>query len=163
MKHRQCRQSTAQHEPGATRLPGLLHRMRDAAAVSLRWVQRRAAAPSRTTPAIEDQLRALRPICSAQRMSTGTACGEPAVAVAEIHAIDGCDQVGLNPDGDLVETLCRGCLATVRWAVASYVADKRDGALECGTHPMCATCGRPTGYLRGVFSVRPLGQEGMPL
>ncbi|WP_231382484.1 hypothetical protein [Mycobacterium simiae] len=81
------------------------------------------------------------------------------MAMAEIHAIDGCDQMGLSPDGDLIETLCRACLATVRWAVASYVADKREGALRCGTHPMCATCGRPTGYLRGVFSVRPLANE----
>ena len=65
-----------------------------------------------TVPAIEDQLHTLQPICSAQRVSTGIACGAPAVAVAEIHAIDGCEQMGLSPDGDIVETLCQACLAS---------------------------------------------------
>ena len=41
-----------------------------------------------SVPAIEDQLLALQPICSAQRVSTGIICGAPAVAVAEIHAIE---------------------------------------------------------------------------
>ena len=111
-------------------------------------------------PAIEDQLHRLQPICSAQGLSTGITCGAPAVVVAEIHAIDGCDQMGLSPDGDLVETLCQGCLATVQWAMATYVGDKREMASGCGTHPLCATCGRPTGYLRSVFAVRPIGSEG---
>jgi hypothetical protein len=60
-----------------------------------------------TVAAIEDQLHTLQPICSAQRVSTGSTCGAPAVAVAEIHAIDGYNQMGLSPDGDLVETLCQ--------------------------------------------------------
>ena len=77
-------------------------------------------------------------------LSTGIACGAPAVAVAEIHAIDGCDQMGLSPDGDLVETLCQACLATVQRAMATYVGDKREMASRCGTHPVCTTCGRPT-------------------
>jgi len=111
--------------------------------------------------AIEDQLRALQPICSAHGVSTGIACGAPAVVVAEIHAIDECDQIGLSPDGDLVETLCQACLATVQWAMATYVGDKCEMASRCGTHPLCATCGRPTGYLRSVFAVRPIGSEGL--
>ena len=114
-----------------------------------------------TVRAIEDQLHALQPICSAQGVSTGIACGAPAVAVAEIHAIDGCDQMGLTPDGDVVETLCRACVATVQWAMATYVGDKREMASRCGTHPACSTCGRPTGYLRSVFAVRPIGPEGL--
>ena len=114
-----------------------------------------------TVPAIEDQLHALQPICSAQRVTTGVACGAPAVAVAEIHAIDGCDHMGLTPDGDLVETLCQACLATVQWAMATYVGDKREMASRRGTHPACTTCGRPTGYLRSVFAVRPFGPEGL--
>ena len=57
-------------------------------------------------PPIEDQLHTLQPICSAQRVSTDITCGAPAVAVAEIHAIDRCNQMGLGPDGDLVEMLC---------------------------------------------------------
>ena len=101
-------------------------------------------------PAIEDQLLALRPICSAQWVSTGITCGAPAVAVAQIHAIDGCDQMGLSPDGDLVETLCQDCVATVRWAMEIYVGDKR----EMAAHPVCTTCGRPTVYLHSVFAVR---------
>ena len=72
-----------------------------------------------TVPAIEDQLHALQPVCSAQGLSTGITCGAPAVAVAEIHAVDGCDQVGLSPDGDLVETLCQGCLARLRRAMGT--------------------------------------------
>lgn len=51
-----------------------------------------------TVQAIEDQLHTLQAICSAQRVSTGITCGAPAVAVAEIHAIDGCDQMGLSLD-----------------------------------------------------------------
>jgi hypothetical protein len=124
-----------------------------------------------TVPAIEDQLHTLQPICSAQRVSTGIACsaqrvstgitcGAPAVAVAEIHAIDGCKQMGLSPDGDLVETLCQACLAAVQRAMAAYVGDKREMASRCGTHQVCTTCGRPTRYLRSVFAVRPIGPEG---
>lgn len=114
-----------------------------------------------TVPAIEDQLHALQPICSAQGVSTAIACGAPAVAIAEIHAVDGCDQMGLTPDGDLIETLCEACLATVQWAMATYVGDKREVASRCGTHPTCATCGRPTGYLRSVFAVRSIGLDGL--
>ncbi len=113
-----------------------------------------------TVPAIEDQLHTLRPICSAQRVSTGIACGAPAVAVAEIHAIDGCEQMGLSPDGDVVETLCQACLVTVQRVMATYVGDKREMASRCGTHPVCSTCGRPTLYLRSVFAVRPIGSSG---
>ena len=107
-----------------------------------------------TVPAIEDQLHALQPICSAQRVSTGITCGAPAVAVAEIHAIDGCDQMGLSPDGDLVETLCQACLARLRRAMATYVGRTREMASRCGTHPVCTTCGRRTVYLQSVFTVR---------
>ena len=135
--------------------------MRDAAAFARRWAHRKADAAMDTVPAIEDQLHALQPICSAQRVSTGITCGAPAVAVAEVHAIDGCDQIGLTPDGDLVETLCHACLATVRWAMATYVGDKRETASRCGTHPVCSTCGRPTRYLSSVFAVRPIGPEGL--
>jgi hypothetical protein len=112
-------------------------------------------------PAIEDQLHALQPICTAQGFSTGITCGAPAVAVAEVHAIDECNQIGLSPDGDLVETLCQACLATVQWLMAAYVGHMREMASRCGTHPVCTTCGRPTGYLRSVFAVRPIGPEGL--
>ena len=114
-----------------------------------------------TVPAIEDQLHALHPICSAHWVSTDVICGASAVAVAEIHAIDECDQTGLTPDGDLVETLCQACLATVRSAMATYVGHTREMASRCGIHPVCITCGRPTGYLRSVFAVRPIGPEGL--
>ncbi len=163
MKRRQFQQSPAEHGSSAARTPRLLHRMRDAAAFARRWAHRKADAAMYTVPAIEEQLHALQPTCSAQRLSTGITCGAPAVAVAEIHAIDGCDQMGLSPDGDLVETLCQPCLATLRWAMTTYVGDKREMASRCGTtHPACSTCGRPTGYLRSVFSVRPIGPDGLP-
>jgi hypothetical protein len=87
-------------------------------------------------------------------VSTGITCGAPAVAVAEIHAIDGCDHMGLTPDGDLVETLCRACLASLRRAMATYVGDKREMASRYGARPVCTTCGRPTVYLHSVFAVR---------
>jgi hypothetical protein len=112
-----------------------------------------------TVPAIEDQLRTLWPICSAQRVSTGIACAAPAVAVAEMHAIDGCEQMGLSPDGDVVETLCHACLFTVQRAMATYVDDKREMAFRRGTQPVCSTCGRPILYLRNVFAVRPVGPK----
>lgn len=158
MKPRQFQRSPAEYGFHAARIPRLLHRMRDAA---FAWAHRTRDAAMETVPAIEDQLHALRPICSAQQVSSGIACGAPAVAVAEIHAIDGCDQMGLTPDGDLVETLCQECLATVRWAMATYVGDKREMASRCGTRPLCITCGRPTGYLRSVFAVRPIRPEGL--
>jgi hypothetical protein len=162
MKPRQLRRPPGEHDAGAVRTAWLLHRMRDAAACVRGWAHRKGDAIS-TVPAIEDQLHALQPICSAQGVSSGITCGAPAVAVAEIHAVDGCDQVGLSPDGDLVETLCQGCLATVQWAMATYVGDKREMASRCGSRPACATCGRPTGYLRSVFAVRPIGPEGLTL
>ena len=77
-----------------------------------------------------------------------------------IHAIDGCGQKGLSPDGDLIETLCQACLATAQWAMATYVGDKRKMASSrCGTDPVCSTCGRPARHLRSVFAVRPIGPE----
>ena len=114
-----------------------------------------------TVPAIEDQLHTLQPICSAQRVSTVITSSAPAVAVAEMHAIDECNQMGLSRDGTLVETLSQACLATVQWAMATYVGDKREMACRRGTHPVCSTCGRPTGYLRSVFAVRPIGPKGL--
>jgi hypothetical protein len=161
MKRRQFQRSPAEYGSGAARTPWLLHRMRDAAAFARRSPRRKGNAAMDAVPTIEDQLHTLQPICSAQRVSTGITCGAPAVAVAEIHAIDGCDQMGLSPDGDLVETLCQACLATVQRAMATYVGDKREMASRCGTHPVCSTCGRPTRYLRSVFAVRPIGPEGL--
>ena len=163
MNRRQFQRLPAEYGSGAARTPRLLHRMRDAAAFARRWTHRKGDAAMDTVPAIEDQLHALQPICSAQRASTGITCGAPAVAVAEIHAIDGCDQMGLSPDGDLVETLCQACLATLQWAMATYMGDEREMASRRGTHPVCTTCGRPTGYLRSVFAVRRIGPEGLAL
>ena len=160
MKRRQFQRSPAEYGSGAARTPRLLHRMRNAA-FARRWAPLKGDAAMHTVAAIEDQLHTLRPICSAQRVSTGIICGALAVAVAEIHAIDGCDQMGLTPDGDVVETLCQACLAAVQWAMATYVGDKCEMASRCGTHPVCSTCGRPTGYLRSVFAVRPIGPEGL--
>jgi hypothetical protein len=161
MKHRQFQRSPAEYGSGAARTPWLPHRMQAAAAFARRWVHRKGDGAMDTVPALEDQLQALQPICSAQRVSTGITCGAPAVAVAAIHAIDGCDHMGLSPDGDLVETLCQACLARLRRAMATYVGRTREMASRCGTQPVCTTCGRPTGYLRSVFAVRPIGPEGL--
>lgn len=160
MTPRHSQRSPADYGSGATRAPRLLHRMLDAA-IARRWPHRREDAAMDAVPTIEDQLHGLAPVCSAQRLSTGTTCGAPAVAVAEIHAIDGCDQIGLTPDGDLVETLCQACLATVRSAMAAYVGEEREMASRCGAHPACTICGRPTGYLRSVFAVRAIGLGGL--
>jgi hypothetical protein len=161
MKRRQFPGSPTEYSSDAARAPWLLDRMRDVAAYARRLVRRTRDAAMDTVPAIEDQLHTLQPICSAQRLSTGITCGAPAVAVAEIHAIDGCDQMGLSPDGDRVETLCQACLATVHWAMAAYVRDKRQMASRRGTHPVCSTCGRPIRYLRSLFTVRPIGPAGL--
>lgn len=160
MKRRQFQRSPAECGSGAARTPWLLHRVR-AAAFARRPAHRNGDVAIDTVAAIEEQLQSLQPICSAQRVSTGTACGAPAVAVAEIHAIDGCNQMGLSPYGDLVETLCQACLATVQQAMATYVGDKRETASRCGAHPVCSTCGRPTRHLRSVFAVRRIGPEGL--
>ncbi|OCB30438.1 phosphoenolpyruvate carboxylase [Mycobacterium malmoense] len=161
MKRRQFQRSSAEYAAGAARTPWLPHRIRDAAASARRWANRKGDAAMDSVPTVEDQLHALQPICSAQGVSTGIACGAPAVAIAEIHAVDGCDQMGLTPDGDLIETLCEACLAVVQWAMATYVGDKREVASRCGTHPMCTTCGRPAGYLRSIFAVRAIGLDGL--
>lgn len=158
MKGRQFQRSPAECGFGRPRTPRLLHRIRDVVFARCS-ANRKADAAFDTVPAIEDQLHMLWPICSAQQVSTGITCGAPAVAVAEIHAIDGCDQTGLSPDGDLVETLCHPCLFSLKRAMATYVGDKREMASRCGTHPVCSTCGRPTGYLRSVFAVRSIGSE----
>lgn len=159
MKHEQFQPSPAEYGSGVARAPWLLHRIRDAA-FARRSAPRTRNAAMDTVPAIEDQLHALQPICSAQWLSTGVICGAPAVAVAEVHAIDECNQIGLTPDGDVVETLCQACLATVRWAMATYVGHTRETASRCGTRPTCTTCGRPTPYLHSVFAVRPIRPEG---
>jgi hypothetical protein len=161
MKRRQFQRSPAEYGSGAARTPWLLHQMRGAAAFARRAAHRKGDAAMDTVPAIEDQLHTLQPICSAHRVSTGTTCGAPAVAVAEIHAIDGCNQIGLSPGGDVVETLCQACLAAVQCAMVTYVGDKREMGSRWGTHPVCSTCARPTRYLRSVFAVRPIGPEGL--
>ena len=161
MKRRQFPGSPTEYSSDATRTPWLLDRMRDAAALGRRSAHRKGDVAMDAVPAIEDQLRTLQPICSAQRVSSGIACGAPAVAVAEIHAIDGCNQLGLSPDDDVVETLCLACLASVQRAMATYVVDKREMASRRGSHPVCSTCGRLTRYLRSVVAVRPIGPEGL--
>jgi hypothetical protein len=160
MKRSQFQPSPAEYGSGAARTPWLPHRMWGAAAFARRWARRKGDAAMSTVPALEDQLLALQPICSAQRVSTGITCGAPAVAVAEIHAIDGCDHMGLTPDGDLVETLCRACLKTMQLAMATYVGDKREMASRSDTRPVCTTCGRSTAYLRSVFAVRSIRPKG---
>jgi hypothetical protein len=160
MKGRQFQQPPAEYGSGAARTPWLLNRIRGCAAFARRAVHRRDAAID-TVPAIEDQLQTLQPICSAQRVSTGVTCGAPAVSIAEIHAIDGCSQIGLSPAGDVVETLCQACLASLHRAMATYVSDKRVMASGRGAHPVCSTCGRSTRYLRSVFTVHPIETEGV--
>jgi hypothetical protein len=160
MKPRQFLRLPAEYGSGAARTPRLLHRMRGTA-FARRWAHRKGDAPLNAAPAIEDQLNALRPICRAQRVAPGITCGAPAVAVAEVHAIDECNQLGLSPDGDLIEPLCQACLSDVQWLMATYVGHMRETASQCGIHAVCTTCGRPTGYLRSVFAVRPIGPEGL--
>jgi hypothetical protein len=161
MKRRHYQRSPAEYNPGAARPTWLLHRVRAAATFARRSGHRKGDAAIRTVGAIEEQLHTLQPICSTQRVSTGSTCGAPAVAVAEIHAIDGSNQMGLSPEGDLVETLCQACLATLQRAIATYVGDKRETASRCGTHPVCSTCGRPSRSLGSVFAARPIGPEGL--
>jgi hypothetical protein len=158
---RQFKPPPTEFSIGAARTSWLPHRMREAAAFARGWAHRKGAGAMEVIPSIEDQLLALQPICSAQRVSTGITCGAPAVAVAEIHAINGCDQIGLSPDGDLVETLCQGCLTKLRRAMTTYVGEKRQMASRRGTRPECTTCGRPTVYLNSVFAVR-LIRSGLP-
>src|SRR5262249_6871459 len=93
MKRRQFQRSPAEYGSGAARTPRLLHRMRDAAAFSRRSAHRQGDAAMDAAPAIENQLHTLQPICSVQRVSTGISCGAPTVAVAEMHAIDECNQI----------------------------------------------------------------------
>src|SRR4051812_49754099 len=161
MKRRHYQRLPIGYSPGAARTTWLVNRVRAVATFARRSGHRKGDAAIGAVGAIEEQLRTLQPICSAQRVSNGSTCGAPAVAVAEIHAIDGCNQIGLSPEGDLVEMLCQACLAAVQCAMATYVGDKREMASRCGTHPGCSTCGRPTRYVRSVFTVRPIEPEGL--
>jgi hypothetical protein len=160
MKHHRIQRSPAEYATGTARTPPLLHRLWDAAASARRSAQRRTDDAKDTVAAIEAQLHGLQPICSAQRVPTGIACGAPAVAIAEIHAIDDCKQKGLSPDGNLVETLCQPCLTAVQLAMATYVDHTRQMASRRGAHPRCFTCGRPTEYLHSVLAVRPIERGG---
>ncbi len=119
MKSRQFQRSPAAYRSRTARTPRLLNRMGETAFA--RWAHRKGDSAMDAVPAIEDQLDALRPICTIRRVATGITCGAPAVAVAELHAIDECDQLGLSPDGDVVETLCQECLSDVQWLMATYV------------------------------------------
>lgn len=159
MKRRQDQQSPDRYGCDITRTSWLLHRIRDAAAFARRSARRNDAA-TETLLWVEHQLRTLQPVCSAQQATSGNTCGAPAVAIAEIHAVDGCDQIGLTPHGDIVETFCQECLNTVHTAMVAYVGDKRDMASRYGSHPVCSTCGRPTRYLHSVFNVRAIQSEG---
>lgn len=159
MKHRQFQRFPAQYGSGIERTAPLLYRIRDAATAAWRSAHRRADVAMDNVPAIENQLRALQSICRVQWTSTGITCGAPAVAVAEVHAIDECNQVGLTPDGALVHTLCQACLSTARWATTIYVDRTRELESRRDTQPVCTTCGRPTRYLRSVFAVSPIGPE----
>lgn len=163
MKRRPSERSPAEYGSGAGRTSRLLQRIWDAAAPARRWAYRNGDVAVDPAFGIEHQLNSLRPICTARGLSSDETCGAPAVAVADIHAVDGCDQMGLNPDGDLVEMLCQACLETVRWAMATYVDDRREIASRRGASPACATCGRPTGYLRSILAVRPIGVEWLVL
>lgn len=147
-------------DTGAGRIPRVLHNLRSAAA-SARRSRRCRHHETAAVPAIDEQLHSLRPACSAQRISSGISCGAPAVAVATIHAIDGCAQTGLSTHGDVVETLCAPCLTVLQQAMATYAGDKRVMATRRGTRPVCSTCGRHTGHLHCVFMVRPIGPAGL--
>src|SRR3954469_14130964 len=161
MKRPHYQRSPAEISPSAARTTWLLNRVRVVATFARRSGHRKGNAAVGAVGAIKQQLRTLQPICSAQRVSNGSTCGAPAVAVAEIHAIGGCNQIGLSPEGDLVEMLCQACLATLQRAMTCYVGDKRETASQCGTHPACSTCGRPSRSLGSVFAVRPIGPEGL--
>jgi hypothetical protein len=83
--------------------------------------------------------------------------------MAEIHAIDGCDPLGLTASGNLVETLCRPRLVSLQSAMAAYVGDEREVASLSGVCPVCRTCGRSTRDLPGVFAVSQLTGGASPL
>lgn len=160
VKPRQIQRCAAEYGFGAERITRLLHRLRGTT-FALRWAHRRTHAATGTVWPIEDQLNELQPICSAHLVSTGNTCGAPAVAIADVHAIDGCNQIGLSPDGDFVATLCQNCLSDVQWLMSKYVGHMRETASRCGIRPVCATCGRSTQYLRSVLAVRPIGPVGL--
>jgi len=162
MRRRQFQRSPAEYGSGVARTPSLLRRTRDVAAFARRSAHRKEDAAIDTVPAIEDQLRTLWPICSAQRVSTGIVCGAPAVAVAEMHAIDGCEtgahqrqepdsrvcgEEGFSARGaatcrsrrrrsDRRRTSCRSRRRTGRRASSSI---RRRSGRRCSSSPSC-TC-----------------------
>ncbi len=154
MKRRQFQRSPAEFSADAARTPWLPHRMRRPP--PLPGVGRIGKAVARWRLSRRSRINFSR--CGPSAAPSGCRPVLHAVRrrwlVAEVHAIDGCDHMGLSPDGDLVETLCQGCLARLRRAMATYVGDKREMASRRGTRPVCTTCGRPTVYLHSVFAVR---------
>jgi hypothetical protein len=153
MKPRQFQRSRAEYGSGAARTAWLPHRMRDVAAFARRWANRKGGAARDTVRAIEDQLHALQPICSAQRVPTGIICGGCCRDTRHRRWRPDGAQPRRRPRRDALPSLPGHC--------AMGDGDLRGRRTRDGVpmrHPPGVhTCGRPTGYLRSVFAVRPIG------
>jgi hypothetical protein len=109
-------------------------------------------------PDLAEQLKQLQPICTLRHQSLGYhECGRPAVAIVEVHATHQCTGPELTRDGGIVETLCAGCLATVRATLTQYAQRNSYLGAMVGAYPCCGTCGRPQVSLSALLTVQPIG------
>lgn len=76
----------------------------------------------------------------------GHTCTETAGWVVHIHAIDACNQPGLDPCGNRVEIRCGSCVARLRTEVGEKLA-----RLSPWGRPACQGCGAPIAAVSDVI------------
>lgn len=80
-------------------------------------------------------------------------CDRPADYIVEYHAIDHCLDDGTNALGNLVEIVCRNCLAFLQITIDIHI----DRLVSQGRELRCLTCGKPLAWSIDVLrSVLPL-------
>lgn len=82
-------------------------------------------------------------------------CHNPAALLAEVHAVDFCNQadsIELTPDGGTVGFFCVPCARRAHSGIADLL-EKRIRGLVRGARLQCETCGRPIAALHDVMEM----------
>ena len=75
-------------------------------------------------------------------------CSGRATRIVECHAVNHCDDQGLNGDGNKIQLLCDECLNKLRAHVGESL--RRLHALYWGAEFGCGTCGAPIAEVADV-------------
>ena len=73
-------------------------------------------------------------------------CTSHATHIVHRHAVDKCNQPGLDPFGNVVAILCVGCVDDLTTEVS-----RRLDRISRGPHVYCLTCGAPVNQLNYVI------------